>query len=525
MFRVTAIVVTAVIAAATLTPAAPARVDLDSTFTYQGRLDDNGVPADGAYDLQFTLWDAVSAGIQVGSTVSVLQVPVSDGLFTVEIDFGEGVFDGAARWLQVVVDGVALSPRQPITAAPYAQAIRGLRAAPSGNPQFPDRVNLIGGHADNSVASGVEGATISGGGVQFNGNSVLDDFGTVGGGIGNTADGHASVVAGGSGNSAAYTNCTVGGGSLNVASGAWATVAGGQVNIASGQQATVAGGYVNAASGEWSSVPGGTLNQAGGNYSLAGGHRATVRNAGQSGDGDGDEGTFVWADSTNSDFVSTGPDQFLIRAAGGVGIGTNAPTSILHLRNGGPDIAIRMKSQGSWTAERRQTNASLLSLVNGGSERLTIDPGGAVGIGTLAPTHRLTVNGAAANTTGVWAVFSDERLKQDVEPLAGSLDRLTALDGVSFTYTEDAPIDAPGRRAGLVAQQVEPVFPEWVRETGTGLKMLEMTGFEAHVVEALKTLRAENVALRAANAALEARLAGIEARLARTGPGGDGGAP
>ena len=55
-------------------------------------------------------------------------------------------------------------------------------------------------------------------------------------------------------------------------------------------------------------------------YSLAAGHRAKVRNATESGDANGDEGTFVWADygSDFTDFVSTGPNQFLISAGGGV---------------------------------------------------------------------------------------------------------------------------------------------------------------------------------------------------------------
>ncbi|MEK6709164.1 MAG: hypothetical protein AABZ64_01150, partial [Nitrospinota bacterium] len=51
-----------------------------------------------------------------------------------------------------------------------------------------------------------------------------------------------------------------------------------------------------------------------------------------SGDTDGHEGTFVWGDSTNGDFISTGPNQFLIRASGGVGIGTPSPEQALDVR-------------------------------------------------------------------------------------------------------------------------------------------------------------------------------------------------
>ena len=57
-------------------------------FTYQGRLNDGGNAANGAYDMQFKLFDALSAGAQVGSTVSLTSVNVSGGIFTVTLDFG-----------------------------------------------------------------------------------------------------------------------------------------------------------------------------------------------------------------------------------------------------------------------------------------------------------------------------------------------------------------------------------------------------------------------------------------------------
>lgn len=76
---------------------------------------------------------------------------------------------------------------------------------------------------------------------------------------------------------------------------------------------------------------------------------------------------------------------------GEVGIGTASPSAALHLVNNGDDIGIRLKASGSWTAELRQTNASILSLINGGSERLSITAGGRVGIGTTSPTSTLDV--------------------------------------------------------------------------------------------------------------------------------------
>ena len=98
-----------------------------TTFTYQGRLFDGGSPADGVYDFRFTLYDAETEGEPVGEPVVVEDREVTDGYFTVALDFGP-VFDGRALWLEVEVrPGTstgpysALLPRQPLTAAPYAQ--------------------------------------------------------------------------------------------------------------------------------------------------------------------------------------------------------------------------------------------------------------------------------------------------------------------------------------------------------------------------------------------------------------------
>ncbi len=96
-------------------------------FTYQGRLMDGAAPANGAYDLRFRVFGSVSGGTQAGADVLVSPVGVTNGLFTVSLDFGDGVFTGATRWLEIAArtNGAAgaltvLDPRQPITAVPYA---------------------------------------------------------------------------------------------------------------------------------------------------------------------------------------------------------------------------------------------------------------------------------------------------------------------------------------------------------------------------------------------------------------------
>jgi hypothetical protein len=102
---------------------------LGSSFTYHGRLTSAGSPANGSYDLRFTLYDASSGGVVSGGPLTNLGQAVSDGLFTVSLDFGQSAFQGSARWLEIAVrpsgggSYTVLSPRQPLTASPYAVSL------------------------------------------------------------------------------------------------------------------------------------------------------------------------------------------------------------------------------------------------------------------------------------------------------------------------------------------------------------------------------------------------------------------
>jgi hypothetical protein len=103
-------------------------VPLSGAFTYQGMLNKNDAPLTGSADFLFSLWDGTLIGNQIGSTISLTAVDVEDGLFTVSLDFGASAFNGDARWLQVAVRSpsgsglyVTLTPRQPLSAAPYAE--------------------------------------------------------------------------------------------------------------------------------------------------------------------------------------------------------------------------------------------------------------------------------------------------------------------------------------------------------------------------------------------------------------------
>jgi hypothetical protein len=99
-----------------------------SSFTYQGKLVDNTFPANGTYQMQFSLHSAVAGtGNQIGSTITNDSVTVTNGVFTVQLDFAApNAFDGSARWLEIAVRRsspdpfTVLIPRQPLTSSPYA---------------------------------------------------------------------------------------------------------------------------------------------------------------------------------------------------------------------------------------------------------------------------------------------------------------------------------------------------------------------------------------------------------------------
>src|SRR4026208_1168441 len=95
-----------------------------TAFTYQGRLVENGAPANGTYDFVFRIYNVSTRGFPLTSPNPQPGVEVTNGLFTVLLDFG-AVLDGGPRWLQIDVGmngspTTPLAPRQAITPTPYA---------------------------------------------------------------------------------------------------------------------------------------------------------------------------------------------------------------------------------------------------------------------------------------------------------------------------------------------------------------------------------------------------------------------
>jgi Chaperone of endosialidase/Collagen triple helix repeat (20 copies) len=203
------------------------------------------------------------------------------------------------------------------------------------------------------------------------------------------------------------------------------------------------------------------------------------------------------------------PNHVILGTAGGsIGIGTAAPTAKMHIA---------------------ATTQEAVRIQVDGTTRFKVASNGNVGIGAnFAPSFQLQVAGsgtAGKPGGGSWSNSSDRRLKKNIAGLDGSLERLLRLRGVTYEYKDpDAIHELHGTRIGMIAQEVETVFPDWVETSGLGYKMLTFRGFEALTVEALRELREENVRklsqqnaelgeLRAQNADLESRLAQLEAAM------------
>ena len=131
-----------------------------TTFTYQGQLDQDGTPAEGAHEFEIRLLD--NLGVQIGMTQTASEI-VTAGSFSMEIDFGNGAFDEDARYLEIsvrsVADGgayVVLSPNQLVTSAPVAQFALNGNEGPVG-PVGPQGDQGIQGNAGTDGSDGSTG--------------------------------------------------------------------------------------------------------------------------------------------------------------------------------------------------------------------------------------------------------------------------------------------------------------------------------------------------------------------------------
>jgi hypothetical protein len=364
--------------------------------------------------------------------------------------------------------------------------MRALRLEPnlSGAP------NLIGGAPVNAVDAGIVGATISGGGAAaYAGNTftnlVSADFGTVGGGAKNVVGPRANygTMGGGFGNTI-QTDAdfsTVGGGINNVV----------QTNA---QYSTIAGGVGNTIAGSYATIPGGYQNTAAGDYSFAAGQMANANHA----------GAFVWADnSLNTVFASTGVNQFLIRAAGGVGIGTAAPEAPLHVAGSGQIVALvdSTKTTGTWLSiTNRSTGGLSWSLISTGSGNGE-GPGKLVFFASGRNSGRMILDtNGNLSLVGALSSGSDRYAKTALESINARevLEQVTRLPVMTWAYTNEASV----RHLGPMAQDFYASFGLGADERHIatvdegGVALAAIQGLNQKLTEELKRRDTANAELK-----------------------------
>lgn len=249
--------------------------------------------------------------------------------------------------------------------------------------------------------------------------------------------------------------------------------------------------------------------------------------------------------------------RMTITPEGNVGIGTQNPATLLHLSGGGQQLEISpnmirstdanlmtirsedellIKSMNNMEfdiANSLSVNSSLSANITAGTSifmtaatqirlnnMLNVIGSSGVSVNTTNTAgFTFAVNGTAAKPGGgSWSVFSDSRLKKDIEPIKpGMLDQLLQLNGYTFEYEPEAiekRLALPGRQTGLIAQEVQQVFPDWVKSDENGYLYVTERGLTAIIVEALRELREEKdheiAKLKAEN---ELAIANLSARL------------
>ena len=480
-----------------------------ASLTYRGTLQDRGQPANGSYDLQLTLYSAATGGKAIGSPITLHDVPVRDGAFSTEVDFGAAANGVGTAWVAAAIAPAgsgqfsALDARSVASLdAPEATCDGSwVLSGNSGNPSG----SFLGTTDNNPLKIMVDGQQAG----YLAASSIANQPNIVFGGANNT------VTSG-------IANAVISGGSSNTVSGAGGDVAGGSGNTASGVNSFVAG-WNNTASGFAASIPGGEANSATGRSSFAAGFHAHALH----------DGSFVWSDFTASgspDFSSTSANQFLIHAAGGVGIGTNNPSGSDLTVNGTKGIfflgavtnypELKVTNMSSSTGAGNNTGGSAITAANWSSAAPTISTTNSLGGTALyvesdspaSGTHIIDTSvGAYLGTDKQWHNGSDRNSKTGFQSVdvGRILERVVAMPVTSWHFKTES--DAV-RHIGPMAQDFFSMF-----KLGTDDKTIGNTDESGVTIAAIQGLNQKlegvNQQLQQKNAALEAELHALSARV------------
>lgn len=519
---------------------------LSSTFTYQGNLSNSSGAVNSPCDFQFSLFDAAASGTQIGSTLNRLNTAVTNGVFSVQLDFGGTAFDGTDRYLSIALRCPAgsggyttLTPRQSLTPTPYALGLYGL--AVEQNATSP---NLIGGFKANNASDNVVGAFIGGGGDVNGFNIVSDNYGVVGGGRSNTAG---DVF--GDTNTADYA--TVGGGFGNESFGGYGVIGGGAANRVGGHYSTVAGGYFNLITAEFAFIGGGaptdiasnpftTNNVVSDNYGVigGGGNNKAGNNTGTITDAQfatigGGEGNIATSDHTTigggqnnqtTDSFATvagGQSNAAIEFGATVGGGSlNAATGTFSTVPGGQNnvadgsysFAAGNDAKANHDGSFVWGDSNLFQISSNGLNTFTArSTGGARFISAIDGSGNPTAGVTLPSGGGAWSSLSDQNAKDNFTPI----DPQAVLQGVvnlplsTWNYNSQ---DTSIRHIGPMAQDFYTNFN--VGEDDTHISTIDADGVALAAIQGLyqqvQNKDAQITDLQNRLNALETRLTALE---------------
>lgn len=487
---------TAPLAAAQVTP---------TTFTYQGQLTSGGQPFNGTTSLRLQLFDAVTGGNSVAPAQTFSDVQVVNGVFTLRVDFG-AVFGPQSRWIEISVAGspgdpfTVLSPRQPVSAAPFAIATRGMTATADGkvgfgtsNPMRPFEVNGApsnGTSADAILIRGGTGTVVSGSFPGFetvNAGGSIELVGGTGGAstFSGAAGGEVRLTGGAGGNGGFQTSV---GGAVIISGGAGGANSfggqaspGGPVILRPGPGGGAGGSiWLDGRTGIGTASPQAFLDVVAPAGSTASSSIALTAGSAVGGGltaaaGGGLTFTAGTGALPNSGIGSSGGDITLVPGRGGAPTGGGAGSPG---RSGA--VVVRLSpvgntpTPGAINGEFRIESGPTLGnwhmrIVNGnaptfnGGIRISDD-------GFLDVTNRIGgTSFARLNGLGVWTTVSDATVKKDITTVSDQdlLDAVLRLRPVRYHYTsEPGGADGAPKHLGLIAQEVEKVLPELVSRGG-----------------------------------------------------------
>ncbi len=443
-----------------------ALADVPDYVNYQGTLiDTSGNPINGQCNLQFSLYADSVGGSSLWSETHP-QVFVTDGFFNLFLGsinpFPDTLFNGQDLWLETTVEGEILIPRTNFGSVPY-----GLKSKVTDHALQADSAV----HAEYADTAGYALDSPPDNDWLTSGDNVYRTTGNVG--IGTSSPENKLHIVGSASEPI-----------LNV------------VQYGSFRALRV---FSLNACAIWVEYTG----NHGMRISDADGHGIYVENAG--GDGIHVNNAGDWAGYFN------GPGYF----SGNVGVGTSSPEERLDVDGTAKMTGFKMPTDadsgyvltsdsagvGTWQpAAAVADNGWTISAENIYSSVL-----GSVGIGTTSPGYKLDVAGEAHATS--FPTSSDARLKTNVRQLANVLEKIEKIRGVSFDWNskyESMGRSSERREIGVIAQEIEAVFPELVSTWGDeGYRAVDFGRLTGVLIEAVKELRAENRALRQRIEALE----------------------